>query len=84
MRVARAEAARWLQRMLEAHGVVSPVQHDRGPRQRLALQPPHPGMPYSELRRSPASSNTVDFAPTAITHLNIIRSDMTQKHGEFG
>ena len=35
-----AEAAGRLQRVLEAYSGVPPVQHDRGTRQRLALQPP--------------------------------------------
>jgi hypothetical protein len=34
------QAAGCLQRRLEAHGDVPPVQHQRGRRQRLALQPP--------------------------------------------
>jgi len=35
-----ASNARRLQRMLEPHGNVPPVQHQRGRRQRLALRPP--------------------------------------------
>jgi hypothetical protein len=48
---ARAEAAGRLQRVLEAHGGVPPVQHDRGTRQRLALQPPQPGIAVAQHRR---------------------------------
>jgi hypothetical protein len=40
MAVWRAEAACRLQRMLETHGGVPPIQHGRGIRQCLALQPP--------------------------------------------
>ncbi len=36
----RAETTRWLQRVLEAHRGVPPVQHDRGTGQHGALQPP--------------------------------------------
>ena len=46
VRVGRAcaEAASRLQRMLEAHRSMPPVQYDHGPRQRFALQPPQPGI----------------------------------------
>jgi hypothetical protein len=39
-----AKAASGLQRMLETHRGVPPVEHDRGVRQCLALQPPQPGI----------------------------------------
>ena len=52
-----AKAAGRLQRMLETHRGVPPIQHDCGVRQRLALQPPQPGI---------ASHNTV-AAVSAVT-----------------
>src|SRR3954471_18140391 len=45
-----AKAAGRLPRVLEAHGSVPPVQHDHGPRQRLALQPPQPGIAVAQHR----------------------------------
>ena len=48
---ARAEAAGRLQRVLEAHRGVPPVEHDRGVRQHLALQPPQPGIAVAQHRR---------------------------------
>jgi hypothetical protein len=45
---ARAKAASRLQNVLEAHRGVPPVEHDRGPRQRLALQPPQPGIAVAQ------------------------------------
>src|SRR5271165_4076381 len=45
------QAARRLQRMLEARGDVPLVQHQRGRRQRLALQPPQPGITIAQHRR---------------------------------
>ena len=50
VRGGRAQAAGRLQRGLKAYRGVPPVEHDRGVRQRLALQPPQPGI---------ASHNTV-------------------------
>src|ERR671933_792993 len=52
-RVSRAcaEATGRLQYVLEAHGSVPPVQHDRGTRQRLALQPPQPGTAVAQYGR---------------------------------
>ncbi|MGI4795528.1 MAG: hypothetical protein ACRYG8_15925 [Janthinobacterium lividum] len=43
-----AEAAGRLQHVLEAHGRVPPVQHDRGVGQRLALQSPQPGIAVAQ------------------------------------
>ena len=42
--VGRAKTASSLQRVFEANRGVPPVQHDCGVRQRLALQPPQPGV----------------------------------------
>src|SRR3954469_9790539 len=39
-------APRW--RVLEAYSGVPPIQHDRGTRQRLALQPPQPGITVAQ------------------------------------
>ena len=47
----RAETARRLQRVLETNGDMPPIQHDRGRRQRLALQPPQPGITIAKHRR---------------------------------
>jgi len=44
VRVGRAQAAGRLQRVLKAYRGMPPVEHDRGVRQRLALQPPQPGI----------------------------------------
>ncbi len=41
---ARTEAAGGLQRVLEPHGDVPPVQHGQGIRQHLTLHPPQPGI----------------------------------------
>ena len=49
--IGRANAASGLQRVFEAHRGVPPVQHDRGIRQRLALQPPQPGIAVAQHRR---------------------------------
>ena len=49
--VGRAKAASGLQRVFEAHRGVPPVQHDGGVRQRLALQPPQPGIAVAQHRR---------------------------------
>src|SRR5271166_5274000 len=43
-----AEATGRLQRVLEAHRGVPPVEHDRGVGQRLALQPPQPGVAVAQ------------------------------------
>jgi hypothetical protein len=43
-----AEAAGGLQRVLEAHRGVPPVEHDCGARQHLALQPPQPGIAVAQ------------------------------------
>ena len=51
MCVGRAKAAGGLQRVLEAHRGMPPVEHDRGVRQRLALQPPQPGIAVAQHRR---------------------------------
>jgi len=37
--------------VLEAHGRVPPVQHDRGTGQRLTLQPPQPGVAVAQHSR---------------------------------
>src|SRR4051812_38043071 len=50
-RVSRAKAAGRLPRVLKADSGVPPVQHDRGARQRLALQPPQPGIAVAQHRR---------------------------------
>jgi hypothetical protein len=47
MCVDRAKAAGGLQRMLEAYRGMPPVEHDRGIRQCLTLQPPQPGIAVS-------------------------------------
>ena len=49
--IGRANAASGLQRVFEAHRGVPPVQHDRGVRQRLALQPPQTGIAVTQHRR---------------------------------
>src|SRR4051794_8557278 len=46
--VGHAKTTGRLQRMLEARGGVPPVQHARGIRQRLALQPPQPGVAVAQ------------------------------------
>ena len=48
---ASAKAAGRLQRVLEAHRGVPPVEHDHGLRQRLVLQPPQPGIAVAQHRR---------------------------------
>ena len=48
---ARAKAAGRLQRVLEAHRGVPPVEHDRALRQRLVLQPPQPSIAVAQYRR---------------------------------
>jgi hypothetical protein len=48
---ASAKTAGRLQRVLEAHRDVPPVEHDRGMGQRLALQPPQPGIAIAQHRR---------------------------------
>ena len=44
---AQAKAAGGLQRVLEAHGGVPPIQHDRGVGQRLMLQAPQSRIPVA-------------------------------------
>src|ERR1700759_3544337 len=51
MGVSCAETARCLQSVLKTNGDVPPVQHDRRRWQRLALQPPQPGVPIAQYRR---------------------------------
>jgi len=46
-----AEAVSCLQRVLKAHSRMPPVQHDRGTRQRLTLQPPQPGIAVAQHHR---------------------------------
>jgi hypothetical protein len=48
---ARAEAAGRLQCVFEAYRGMSPVEHHRGMGQRLALQPPQPGIAVAQHRR---------------------------------
>jgi hypothetical protein len=47
IRISRAKAAGRLQRVLEAHRGMPPVEHHRGIRQCLALHPPQPGVPVA-------------------------------------
>ena len=49
--VGRAKAASGLQRVFEAHRGVPPIQHDCGVWQRIALQPPQPGVAVAQHRR---------------------------------
>jgi hypothetical protein len=72
--VGHAKAASGLQGVFEAHRRVPPIQHDCGVRQRLALQPPQPGIAVAQHRRgvsavTPAIANACLNAPDAITGL---------------
>src|SRR4051812_22257836 len=49
--VGRAETACRLQPMLKTNGDVPPVEHDRGRRQHLTLQPPQPDISITQHRR---------------------------------
>src|SRR5271165_4919270 len=49
MLISRAKTAGRLQRVLETHRGMPPVEHDRGVRQRLALQPPQTGIAVAAL-----------------------------------
>src|SRR5271166_5351590 len=51
MLISRAKTAGRLQRVLETHRGMPPIEHDRGVRQRLALQPPQTGIAVAQHRR---------------------------------
>jgi hypothetical protein len=57
VRRTRAETARRLQRVLETNSDMPPIQHDRSRRQRLALQPPQPGITIAKHRRRRVSAH---------------------------